>query len=332
MGVRILVVGAGGIGGYFGGRLLGSGRDVTFLVRARRAAQLARTGLVIHSPLGDLDLPAPPTITAGALRAADMAREPFDVILLTVKAYDLGAAMDDFAPAVGPRTLILPLLNGMRHLDRLDERFGADRVLGGWCAVSTTLDAEGRIVHLDELAILAFGACDGSRSERLEAIAAALSDAGFEAQLSKVIVQEMWVKWVTVATGAGITCLMRAAIGDIVAAGAGDLSTALLDECAAIAAQQGHALSLTVLQDRRAWCTSPGSQLTASMLRDIERGAPIEAEQILGDLLRRDRRGEGTGTASLLRIAYAHLKSYEARRSRAHTPGVVRVGTTSEEA
>jgi 2-dehydropantoate 2-reductase len=318
MGMRTLVVGAGSIGGYFGGRLLGAGRDVTFLVRARRAAQLERIGLVIRSPLGDLDLLAPPTITAEALRADDavqMAREPFDLILLSVKAYDLDAAIDDFAPAVGPHTLILPLLNGMRHLELLDTRFGADRVLGGQCVVSTTLDPDGRIIHLDEAASLAFGARDVSRSEQLEAIAAALSVAGVETRLSEAIVQEMWEKWVTVATVAGITCLMRASLGDIVAAGAGDLTSVLLDECAAIAAQQGHALSAAALLGRRAAFTAPGFQLTASMLRDIERGAPIEAEQILGDLLRRNQRGEGTGAASLLRVAYAHLKSYEARRA-----------------
>jgi 2-dehydropantoate 2-reductase len=176
---------------------------VTFLVRARRAAQLARTSLVIRSPLGGLDLPAPPTITAEALRAADAAhaaREPFDLILLTVKAYDLDAAMEDFAPAVGPHTLILPLLNGKRHLDRLDERFGADHVLGGQCVVSTTLDPERRILRLGGLASLTFGARDGSRSERLESMAATLSVTGVEARLSEVIVQEMWEKWVTVAT------------------------------------------------------------------------------------------------------------------------------------
>src|SRR5262249_49014363 len=159
---------------------------------ARRAAQLAQTGLVIRSPRGDLDLPAPPTITAEALRAATEAREiqqareahePFDLILLGVKAYDLKAALDDFAPVVGPHTLILPLLNGMRHLDLLDERFGADRVLGGECVISTTLDPDGRIVHLGEVANLSFGARDGSHSEQIEAIASALSVAGFEARL-----------------------------------------------------------------------------------------------------------------------------------------------------
>jgi 2-dehydropantoate 2-reductase len=227
MNVCMLVIGAGSIGGYFGGRLLDAGRDVTFLVHARRAAQLAETGLVIRSPRGDLDLAAPPAITAKTLRATNADQAPgefFDLILLSVKAYDLEAGMDDFAPAVGPHTLILPLLNGMRHLDMLDERFGADHVLGGECVISTTLDPDGQIVHLGEVASLSFGARDGGRSEQIEAIATTLSVPGFEARPSEAIMQDMWNKWVFIATAAGITCLMRAAIGDIVAAGAGDLA------------------------------------------------------------------------------------------------------------
>ena len=133
--MRILVIGAGALGGYFGGRLLQAGRDVTFLVRERRAAQLAKTGLVIRSKLGDASLPNPPTIMADALR------EPFDLILLSCKAYDLAAAADSFAPAVGANTAILPFLNGMAHLDFLAARFGARAVLGGQCLISATLDA-----------------------------------------------------------------------------------------------------------------------------------------------------------------------------------------------
>src|SRR5687768_5052332 len=121
--MRFLVAGAGAIGGYFGGRLLEVGCDVTFLVRPRRAAELARTGLVIKSRYGDASFAAPPTITPDELR------EKFDVILLSVKAYDLDDAMESFAAGVGPQTAILPLLNGMGHLDRLDARFGAQHVL-----------------------------------------------------------------------------------------------------------------------------------------------------------------------------------------------------------
>lgn len=184
--MRILIVGAGAIGGYFGGHLLAAGRDVAFLVRPGRAAALARSGLSIRSPLGNLDRAAPPTITTAALH------EPFDLILLSSKAYDLAGAMTDFAPAVGPKTTILPVLNGLRHLELLEARFGAAPVLGGQVMISAVLDPEGCIRHLNDTHLLSFGARDGVRSARVEAVAAALSGAGFEARLSPAILQEMW--------------------------------------------------------------------------------------------------------------------------------------------
>ena len=306
--MRILVVGAGGIGGYFGGRLLEAGGDVTFLVRPRRAAELAHTGLVIRSQLGDVRVPAPPTVTADAL----MAR--FDLVLLSCKAYDLEGAMASFAPAMAPETAILPLLNGMRHLDALAARFGAGRVLGGQCLISTALDAEGRVLHLNDSHTLTFGERRGGRSARAEAIAAAFSAARFETRLSETILQEMWEKWVFIAAAAGITCLMRAAIGDIVAAGAAPLALALFEECAGIAAAEGFPARAAFLERMRAIFAAPGSLLTASMLRDIERGARIEADHILGDLL--GRAAAPSRERSLLAIAYAHLKAYEARRAR----------------
>jgi 2-dehydropantoate 2-reductase len=306
--MRILVVGAGAIGGYFGGRLKDAGRDVTFLVRERRAVQLAKTGLVIRSPLGDVSLPSPPTVMAEALR------EHFDLILLSCKAYDLASATDSFAPAVGPHTAILPLLNGMAHMDFLGTRFGADSVLGGQCVISTTLDTEGRILHLNDTHFLSFGEQDGAMSERANAIASTFAGARFESKLSDIILQEMWEKWVLISTVAGITCLMRATIGDIIAAEAGDLATSLLDECSAIASAQGYAPREAITARNRTMLTTRGSGFAASMLRDIERGAPIEADHIIGDLL---RRGEKTGRDyPLLRISYAHLKAYEARRTR----------------
>jgi len=306
--MEILVVGAGAIGGYFGGRLLEAARDVTFLVRPRRAAELASTGLVIRSPRGDLDLPAPPTVTA------DVLRQPFDLVILSCKAYDLDDAMASFAPAVGSKTVILPLLNGMRHLDALEERFGANHVLGGQCLISAALDPDGRILHLSDTHSLTFGERDGLRSARVEAVASVLSRARFEARLSEAILQEMWEKWVFIATGAGITCLMRATIGNIVAAGAAQLATGLFDECAAIATGQGFPPRPEFLERTRLMFTTPGSPLTASMLRDIERGAPIEADHILGDLLRRG--GASRDAGSLLDVSFRHVKAYEARRAR----------------
>jgi 2-dehydropantoate 2-reductase len=306
--MRILVVGAGAIGGYFGGRLLAAGRDVTFLVRARRAAQLAAGGLSIRSPHGNVDLPAPPTVQAGAISA------PFDLVLLSCKAYDLDGAIESFAPAVGPATAILPLLNGVRHIETLDRRFGAGHTLGGLCMISSTLDAEGRVRHLNDLHTLVFGERDGAPSTRIAAIDSTLSNAGFDARLSPHIVQEMWDKWMFIASAAGITCLMRAAIGDIVAAGGGGLAMRLAEECAAVAARHGLAPGEAAMQRIRATITAPGSTIMASMLRDIERGAPIEADQIIYDLMRRGR-AEGLDLP-LLAIVDAHLKAYEARRAR----------------
>ena len=284
---------------------------MTFLVRPRRAAELAKTGLVIRSRHGDMDLPAPPTVTADALH------QPFDLVLLSCKAYDLDDAMASFAPAVGPQTAILPLLNGMRHLDALEARFGAERVLGGQCLISAVLDPDGRIVHLSDSHTLSFGERDGSHSARVEAIASLLLGTRFEARLSEAILQDMWEKWVFIATGAGITSLMRATIGDIVAAGGAELATNLFDECAAIATAQGFPPRPEFLERTRLMFTEPGSPLTASMLRDIERGAPIEADHILGDLLRRG--GANKNAGSLLDIAFAHAKAYEARRARTQT-------------
>lgn len=310
--MRTLVVGAGAIGGYFGGRLLEKNRDVTFLVRARRAAELASSGLVIRSRFGDVSIPDPPTVLSENLQS------PFDLILLSVKAYDLENAIASFAPAVGPQTVILPLLNGMRHLDVLAARFGRARVLGGQCIIAVTLNEKHEIVHLNDNHDLSFGELDGTLSDRVKAIAALMQGARFNARASKEILQEMWEKWVFLASLAAATCLMRAAIGDICASPGGtDLVLGLLDECRAIAAAEGHAVRESFFTRIRGMLTTTGSTLTASMLRDIERNAPIEADHIVGDLL---QRGKTHSLASpLLGIAYTHLKSYEARRHRETT-------------
>jgi 2-dehydropantoate 2-reductase len=306
--MRILVVGAGGIGGYYGGRLLEAKQDVTFLVRARRAAELASSGLVIKSPMGDASIPQPPTVLAEKLDAG------YDLILLSCKAYDLESAIASMAPAVGPETAILPLLNGMRHLEVLDKHFGATRVLGGLCVISSVLEPGGRVVHLNDLHLLTYGERDGSRSKRVEAIASAFAGSRFVPRLSETILQDMWEKWVFIASCASVTCLMRATVGDIVAAGGSGLATALLEECAAIAASQGFAPRQKSLEQSRATLTAVGSGLAASMLRDVERGGSIEADHMVGDLL---RRGEQAGVATpLLNVAHVHLKAYEARRAR----------------
>jgi 2-dehydropantoate 2-reductase len=314
--MRILVLGAGALGGYFGGRLKEAGRDVTFLVRPRRAEQLAKDGLIIRSPCGDAKIANPPTL------ATENVRAPFDLILLTCKAYDLPSAMDSIAPAVGPHTAILPLLNGMKHLDLLAARFGARAVLGGQCVISATVDTEGRILHLNDLHFVSFGEQNGEKSARAEAIAAAFSGAKFVSQLSTAILQEMWEKWAFIAAAAGISCLMRGAFGDIVAAGGDRYASDMFAECAAIAAANAFAPREDAIKRSRGMLTAAGSPIAASMLRDIERGAPIEADHIVGDLLQ--RAGKEPGRYPLLQIAYAHLRTYEARRKREQAAAPVR--------
>lgn len=306
---RILVVGAGATGGYFGGRLLQAGRDVTFLVRPKRAAELADTGLVIKSPFGDVEIERPATVVADDLDAS------FDLVLLSCKAYDLEGAIDAFAPAVGDKTAILPVLNGMRHLDILDERFGREKVLGGLCAIAATLDEQRSIVHLNELHSLTFGERDRKTSDRAQGIAALLSDAGFDARASESIVHDMWEKWVFLASLASATCMMRASVGDILAAPGGkSLLQGLLDECRAIAKTAGFTPRPAFLQRAVAMLTDEKSRLTASMLRDIESNARIEADHVIGDLRQRRAPGNQAGDRpSLLDLAYTHLKAYENR-------------------
>jgi 2-dehydropantoate 2-reductase len=313
--MRILIVGAGAIGGYFGGRLLEAARDVTFLVRPGRAQELERDGLVVRSPLGNIDYPAPPHVASQELSG------PYDLILLSCKAYDLDAAMESFAEAVGPETMILPLLNGMAHIDRLTARFTRGNVLGGQCLISLDRDASGFIVHLNDTNQLTFGELDGQPSARIKRLAESLSGAGFEANLSPNILQEMWEKWCFIATGAGITASMRSTIGDVLLAGGGPLVLKLLAECAEVAASAGYTLRPPVQERFEKMLTMPGSKMTASMLRDVERGAPIEVEHVLGDLVaRRDGARIATGSAtadlSVLGFVYTQLKAYEVRRLR----------------
>jgi len=311
--MRILVVGAGAIGGYFGGRLLQAGREVTFLVRPRRAAQLAETGLVIKSRFGDAELRSPPTVLAQDLAG----REPFDLIVVSCKAYDLEGAIESFAPAVARDGAVLPLLNGMRHLDLLDARFGSDRVLGGQCVIGATLDEAGRIVHLNDTHALTFGERRGNtRSPRVVAVEKAFQGAAFDPRASDDILLEMWEKWVFLATAASINCLMRATVGDVVTANGDALPLELLEGCRSIAQAEGFAPRPAFLDRMRPMLTAPGSPVAASMLRDIERGGPTEGEHVLGDLLARAK-GE---PPRLLAIALAHLRSYEARRQRTARP------------
>jgi 2-dehydropantoate 2-reductase len=306
--MRVLVVGAGAIGGYFGGRLLQAGKDITFLVRPRRASELASAGLVIKSPNGDVTLKNPPTLQADTLQ------EKFDVVLLSCKAFDLDDAIKSFAPAVGPNTSIIPLLNGMRHLDALDESFGKDPVLGGQCGIAVTLDEHRHVVQLAPVfQSLSFGERDGVMSDRVRAIAETMAAGNIGSQASENIMQEMWEKWVLLTTLASSTSLMRAAVGHILAAPSGrDFLLGVRDECIAVAKSAGHAPREAFLTRITGMLTTEGSPLTASMFRDIKAGAKVEADHVVGDMIA--RADAAKIPVPKLRTAYTHLKAYEKQR------------------
>jgi 2-dehydropantoate 2-reductase len=312
--MRILVVGAGSVGGYFGGRLVQAGGDVTFLVRPKQAEQIQAQGLQILSPMHG-DFTAHPKTTTGA-----EIKSPYDVILLSVKSYDLAAAIDDFAPAVAQQTVIIPVLNGMHHMDVLKQKFGEHAVLGGVCVVATERDSQGRIVQLADFQSLTYGELDGKKTSRIEAVHRDFSGAGFDTAISGDILRDMWEKWVWLASVGAITCLLRGNIGEVVAvSGGAELCVSALRECAAIAGACGYPVSEKFLEEKRPLLTTPGSKLTSSMYRDLTNQARVEVDTILGDLVEHGRK-HGVSTP-IVQAAFVSLTIYQQGRLRAKGVG-----------
>jgi 2-dehydropantoate 2-reductase len=303
--MRILVLGAGAIGGYFGGRLAESGADVTFLVRGRRKAELDALGLAVKSAVGDIAL-RPKTLAAGAAAA------PFDIVLLACKSYDLDGAIAAVAPFMGPESAVVPLLNGLGHLDRLAAALGAARVMGGACHIGATLGPDGVVHHMGEMQSLVFGEVSGEPSARAKALEAAFAGTKVKAVLSPDILQAMWEKLVLLAALAAATTLTRATIGEIMAAPSGERFTLrVLEECAAVAAAEGHAPGPGALAQSRGLLTARGSPFAASTMRDMVAGRRTEGDHIVGDLARRAH--QRAIAVTLLEAALANLEVHEAR-------------------
>jgi 2-dehydropantoate 2-reductase len=303
--MRMLVLGAGALGGYFGGRALEAGLDVTFLVRPGRAAQLARDGLRVESPLGDIARP---------VRTVLEAAPGFDVVLLSCKAWDLDDAIAAIRPAVQAGACVLPVLNGLAHMQALNDAFGVERVWGGLAKCQATLTKDGVVKHLGDWRWLIFGEQDGRMDGSAAALAAALGTSkGLEAEAVPDIARRMWEKLVHLGTVAAGTVLMRATVGEIVRAGGRDFLLTLLDRNAAIAAAQGHAMTAGFMDTYRAVFSDPASAYTASMLRDLEAGGRTEAEHILGFLAEAARR---SGVPDDLHaLAVLHARAYDQRRA-----------------
>ncbi|WP_322882258.1 2-dehydropantoate 2-reductase [Pandoraea sputorum] len=303
--MRVLILGAGAIGGYYGARLMRAGTDVTFLARSKRADRLRREGLSVKSPLGDYQ---------GQVRVlvSGSSDEVFDVVVLACKAYDLSGAIDAITPHVGTRTLIVPLLNGLKPYDQLDEKFGLARVAGGVAYIATMLNESGEIVHLNAADKLIIGARHADQRDAVISLYTAFSYGDGSRVMSDDIEQDLWEKWIMLAAGAAVTCLMQASIGEIVATRDGPgIVQQILGDCVATATAQGKAPRENVLASIKNLLLDPSSTWKASMRRDIERGVmQIEADAIVGDMLQRAR--AACLTSQLLSAAYCQLQTYEA--------------------
>lgn len=284
MAPRILVLGAGGVGGYFGARLTEGGVDTTFLVRPARRDRLLAGGINILSDF--FDDAAVPSVQAIATDEID---GPFDVILVTCKAYQLADAMEAIAPAVGPDTVILPVLNGMKQIDLLGARFGAQKVLGGTTYIGARLDAEtGDIVHFGDFHRIAFGEMAGGRSARVDAIAALNDQVKFDLDLAEDISQLMWDKFAMLCAMSGANTLTRGTVGEILDTPSGEaFLMAILAECRDVAAALDHPVSQKTLDMYVGMFTTTGSKFASSMLRDVQGGRTTEGDHIIGDMVDR---------------------------------------------
>ena len=310
--MKILVLGAGAVGGYFGGRLVQAGAAVTFLVRPARKAQLQSQGLQLVSPHGDI------TLQVNALLAAEAPADA-DLVLLTCKAYDLGSAMDAIGPAMAGHAAVLPFLNGVSHIDTLERRFGAGRVVGGIARIGAMLRDDGAIEQFYPFNVLRFGELDGRGSARMAQFEAAFAGTTVDALVSADIRRELWLKFVFLGTLAAVNSLLRANVSEILRAPEGEaLLLRVFETNCAIATHEGYAPDAAFLGQNRALFSAQDSLLEASLLRDIERGGPIESDHLLGFLLERCR-AHGL-EATLHAAAYAAAKAYEQRRAAGRLP------------
>ena len=305
--MKILVLGAGGTGGYFGGRLHEGGADVTFMVRGIRAQQIAQDGLRIESPKGNV------TLNVTTVQAQQVKAE-YDIVILSCKAYDLASSIDAIRPAMTPTTCVVPLLNGISHIDALDAAIGKPRVMGGICQIAATLTKDGVVKSMLDAHAITWGAREPSQQAAANALGDAFAKTIVDWKVSDNVMLDMWEKVAFLSTLAGMTCLMRASVGEILATADGRaLMTRYLDSCVAIATKSGYPPRAAILERYQKVMHAVGSPLTASMLRDLEGGGPVEADHVVGFMLAKAR--EFGIDDTMLSVAYAHLKAYENRRA-----------------
>jgi 2-dehydropantoate 2-reductase len=279
--LRIAVMGSGGVGGYLGGRLAAAGQDVTFVARGAHLAAIRAHGLALRSALGDaLIRPAQASDDPGAIG-------PVDLVIFAVKLYDTEAAAEATRPLVGPDTGVVTVQNGVDSAELLARALGRDHVIGGVAQIASVIDEPGVIRHTGTMASFVFGELDGTRSERVAALAAALQAAGVEHRVSADIQRDIWDKMAFLATFAGLTALMRLPIGPI----REDAETRAmlregLAEAFAVARARGIALPDDFVERTLSRCDRLPYEMKSSMLQDLERGRRLELPWLSGAIVR----------------------------------------------
>ena len=302
--LSILIAGAGATGGAFGTYLLEAGRDVTFLLRQARAAKVREEGLRFTAPDADRTNKVE-VITAEELSAAP---QTFDLVIVAVKANGLDSVIDDIAPAVGEQTLIIPFLNGMAQIEKLENRYPG-QVLGGFVKIVGTI-RDGAVVQLTNMAVMTIGDLQGA--DVPTPISAALDVPGFKLQTVAGIIDGLWEKWTFIAAAGVVTCLFRAPVGAIMEAGGRSHVHTIVDELEAVAAAAGHPVSEASHAMTLKMLTEDGSAFTSSLYRDVSAGLPSETEHILGDLA---AKAEELGVATpLLDLTLVQLRAGEAQK------------------
>ncbi len=278
--MRIAIVGSGGVGGYFGGRLAATGVDVTFLARGAHLEAMRANGLRIDSPKGNVHLPRV-NVTSDTRDIG-----PVDVVFFAVKLYDTDDAIATLPPLLGPDTIVLPFQNGVESVERLTKAVGAAHAGGGVSYVSAVISEPGVIRHT-AMDHLLFGEIDGSRSPRLERLLEACKPAGFQSTLSDRITVEIWTKFVRLSVFSAMTAVTRCPIGVIVNdPDLLEMLKAAVRESTAVAHAKGIEVSNTMDEDvARAYKALP-PQAKASMLEDLERGRRIELPWLSGAVVR----------------------------------------------
>lgn len=302
--MKVLVVGAGAVGGYFGARLVEKGVDVTFLVREARQKKLNEEGLIVQSIHGNIHIQKPKTILS-----SDSSNH-YDIILISTKAYHFMKAIDDIKSFTSNETVIIPMLNGIKHLDTLKKEFDINQIVGGLCFIESTVDLEGRIIQSSPTHEFVFGELSEADTERIIKIAELFSGTKATIRKSNKVLTDMWHKYMYISGFSGITSLFRSSIGPILESEYGlEIIEKLYAEIGAIMRAANAPIAHNIEQIQLNLVKKMDYTMKSSLQRDMEKMQQIEGNHLHGYLLQLAK--EHQIPAPYLKMVFANLETYE---------------------